>query len=53
VVARGDAQPRVAVDDLRVRAAIGMSASSPATRPAPTAGPCSALTIGLSQLMTL
>ena len=34
-------------------AAIEMSASSPATRPAPTAGPCMALTMGLSQLMTL
>jgi hypothetical protein len=35
------------------RAAMEMSASSPATSPAPTAGPCIALTIGLSQLMTL
>jgi hypothetical protein len=30
-----------------------MSASMPATSPAPTAGPWIALTIGLSQLMTL
>ena len=34
-------------------AAIEMSASNPATRPAPTAGPCIALTMGLSQLITL
>jgi hypothetical protein len=34
-------------------AAMGMSASSPATSPAPTAGPCMALTMGLSQLMRL
>ena len=34
-------------------AAIEISASKPATKPAPTAGPCMALTTGLSQLMML
>ena len=38
---------------LALLAAMEMSASSPATKPAPTAGPCRALTMGLSQLMTL
>ena len=36
-----------------LRAAIEMSASSPATRPAPTAGPCIAETMIFEQLIML
>ena len=53
MVAGGDAEPRVAVDDLAFFEAIETSARMPATRPAPTAGPRMVLTIGLEQLMTL
>ena len=38
---------------LALLAAMEMSANKPATKPAPTAGPCMALTMGLSQLMML
>ena len=53
MVAGGDPQPGVAVDDLGRRATTETSARTAATRPAPTAGPCMAETIGLEQSSTL
>ena len=53
VIAGGDAEAGVAVDDLAFFEAIETSARMPATRPAPTAAPRMVLTIGLEQLITL
>ena len=53
MVAGRDTEPGVAVDDARERFVTEMSASSAATRPAPTAGPWIAETIGFEQSMML